>query len=363
MQRILGQESAIDLLQRALRGGRMHHGWIFSGPKGVGKFTTAIDLARILLDPLAAPDDRGMIGIDPAGETTRAIDAGTHPDLHVIRKEDALYSDNPDLRGRKLLNIPLDVLRERMLGGRTGDGRRHEAAAYRTAVRGAGKVFVIDEAELLEPIAQNAMLKTLEEPPPRTFIVLVTSRPERLLPTIRSRCHQARFDRLPPEAMRRWLESADLPDVDEAALRWIDRFCDGSPGMATLAAAYGFHRWQQQLEPLLADLERGRFPAAMAETLAALVEEFAAAWVRDHRNASKDSANKDGVRYVLGILAAHARSRLRTACGSGDDAATWARAIDLIRETEGLIERNVNVKLALADLVAQWSRTPAHAAT
>ena len=188
MHRILGQERAIDTLLTALGSGRVHHGWIFSGPLGVGKFTTAVEFARLLLDPHAAPNLAGEIEADPEGETSRLIDAGTHPDLHVIRKELALFSDNPQLRARKLSNIPIDVLRERMIGGKTSDDRPHVAVAYRKPAQGHGKVFIIDEAELIDVYGQNALLKTLEEPPPATYIFLITSRPERLLPTIRSRC-------------------------------------------------------------------------------------------------------------------------------------------------------------------------------
>src|SRR5262245_54578077 len=124
MTSILGQSRALEILQSALDSGRFHHGWIFSGPRGVGKFTTALEIAASLL------------GTEPN-------QIANHPDLHVIRKELALYSDDPEIRARKLMSIPLAVLREHMLGGKVGE-TIHDAAAYRTAVRGRGKVFIID---------------------------------------------------------------------------------------------------------------------------------------------------------------------------------------------------------------------------
>ena len=94
MDTILGQDRAVDILHAALRSERMHHAWIFSGPKGVGKLTCAVELARLLLDPDAGPDLSGRLSVDPEGKTSRLIAADSHPDLHVIRKELALFSDD-----------------------------------------------------------------------------------------------------------------------------------------------------------------------------------------------------------------------------------------------------------------------------
>ena len=368
MERILGQSRAVDQLRRALGAGRMHHAWIFSGPQGVGKCTTAIELARILLDPQAAPDLAGNIVADPDGAVSHLIDGGVHPDLHVVRKELALFSGNRDLRSRKLLNIPLDLLREQMLGGRTGDGERHAAAVYQSASRGHGKIFIIDEAELLEPVAQNALLKTLEEPPAQTYLFLVTSRPQRLLPTIMSRCHHVRFGRLDEEAMTRWFRQAGFERaIDDEERNWITRFAEGAPGIAVLAADYGFHGWEQTLAPMLRQLGAGEYPAELGETLAGLVEAFAQAWVKAHDNASKDAANKDGARHVLSLLGAHARRRIVQACETGDDATAWLDMIDRLRDAEAHLASNVNLKLVMENLAVQWgaeavSSLPPHVA-
>jgi len=389
MSRILGQERAIRILEDALRSGRFHHGWIFSGPRGVGKFTTALEVARVLLDqthPLAPGSAGGSEGGTPLigsmwkSDVQNRIDAGTHPDLHIIRKEMALYSDNRELRERKLLNIPLDLLRERLLGGRSGE-TVHEAAAYRTPAMGVGKAFIIDEAELLQPEAQNAMLKTLEEPPANTWIFLITSLPNRLLATIHSRCQQVRFERLDDRAMAEWWKSelardraapTDEPSsrkkkvvfdpkaVPPATVKWSIEFAGGAPGIALLAMEYGFHDWHKALEPMLHELDRGQFPTSMGELLGTIVEEFAQAWVARHGkdSTSKDAANKDGARHALSLLAAHARLRLKEAAGrpsQSEFAERWALSIDLLRECERQIESNVNQKLAMENLAAQWA--------
>ncbi len=369
----------MEILDAALASGRFHHGWIFSGPRGVGKFTAALEVARILLD-------RGQVGLagvptigeipDPDSAAQRLIDSGTHPDLHVIRKEMALYSENRELRERKLMNIPLDLLRERMLGGDSG-GTMHEAAAYRTPALGVGKVFIIDEAELLDRNTQNAMLKTLEEPPANTWIFLITAFPDRLLSTIHSRCQHVRFGRLDDRAMAQWWkhelakpqadhdsekgrrkkEVFDPSKVSADTVKWAIGSAEGSPGSALLAMEYGFHEWSRTLDPMLAEIDRGVFPAAMGETLGSFVEAFAGAWVKRHgeKETSKDAANKDGSRHVLTLLGAHARKRLAGCAGDAEQAERWAVAIDLLRECERQIESNVNQKLAMDNLVAQWT--------
>ena len=97
-----------------------------------------------------------------------------------------------------------------MIGGRTSDGKQHDSSAYKTPVSGDKKGFIIDEAELLDESGQNALLKTLEEPPLGTFIILVTSRDDALLQTIKSRCQLVYFSplsnqKLSPHAAEIWM--------------------------------------------------------------------------------------------------------------------------------------------------------------
>lgn len=366
---ILGQTRAMEILAAALQSGRFHHGWIFSGPRGVGKFTVAIEVARALLDP---ESDGTIPARNPNSVIQKLIDSHTHPDLHIIRKEMAAYSDSRELRERKQLNIPVNLLRERIIGGYSGEVY-HEAAAYRTSARGHGKVFIIDEAELLDETGQNAMLKTLEEPPIDTYFFLVTSQPDRLLATIRSRCQHVRFGRIDDDAMQQVLKrhGASLPDGEpeiqtlkskiqnpSPELHWAIQFAEGSPGIALLALQYNFHQCQTTLDPMLADLERGRFPTNMGDALAGFVEEFAKSWVANHgtKTTSKDAANKDGAKHVFALLSTHARRRLAHALADSAARETWLHAIDLLREAERQLHSNVNVKMLMENLVVQWTQ-------
>jgi DNA polymerase-3 subunit delta' len=361
---ILGQPRAVQAMGRALCSGRMHHAWIFHGPRGTGKFRAAEALARILLDPASTAEH--LRSLEPPRDTPvqRLIDAGTHPDLHVIRKELAAVSESRELRDRKQTNIPLDLLRERMLGGTSGDGRHHESAVFRTAALGHGKAFIVDEAELLDADAQNAMLKTLEEPPVGTVIVLVTQHEDRLLPTVRSRCQRVPFGPLAPEAMREWWgRSGHAPSPEDRA--FADEFAEGAPGMAELALRHGLRAWQEELAPMLAEAESGGFHPAMADRMAALADGFASGIVDADERASKDAANRLAVRLMSRLLGVRIRRALHDPAASPTTLARWLGASDALHEFEQHIERNVNLKLAFANLSAQWAQrtAPSHGST
>jgi DNA polymerase-3 subunit delta' len=151
----------------------------------VGKFTTALAFAAVILDPSSQPDLSGVIEPDPESASQQLLAAGTHPDLHIITKELAVVSRVDSVRDSKQRNIAKAVLEEFLL----------EPAARTGSMNGAlaSKVFIVDEAELIDGVGQNSLLKTLEEPAPGSVIILVTANEERLLPTIRSRCQRVGF--------------------------------------------------------------------------------------------------------------------------------------------------------------------------
>lgn len=355
MDRILGQPHAIRTLRSALDSGRVHHAWIFHGPRGVGKYTTARAFAAILLDPDARPDAEGHRGSDSPGRIAQLVERDAHPDLHIIRKELALFSSNSDVRNRKLSNIPVDVLREFMIGGFVGE-THFPSRAFATAQLGHGKVFIIEEAELLDTVGQNALLKTLEEPPPGTYIILLTTQESDLLPTIRSRCQRVAFVPLDPPAMREWFARADL-NVDAAQRAWLEQFADGAPGLVTLAVEDGLFEWWSTLTPLLRELDQGRFPSDAGETLAGLVDAYATAWVKKqkHENPSKDAANKSGAERVFMLLTFYARRGLHAALDRGEPPDHWLRVISVLRDAEQAIMHNVNLKMAFEALAARWA--------
>ncbi len=360
---ILGQGRALEQLRAMLASQRVHHGLIFHGPPGVGKFTTAVALAKTLLCKEPATTLTGEVMScgqcaacrlfrKPADKDNDENQTSpvAHPDLHVVTKELSRYSDDANVRQRKLTNIPVDVLREHLIG-----------PAFRSAQLGHGKVFIVDEAELMRREGQNALLKTLEEPPAGTVIILVTSSEDRLLPTIRSRCQRIAFVPLPTDLVESFVKK-HAPQLDDPARAWVARFADGSLGRAALALDHGLTAWADALLPMLKQAAAGKAAPAMGEEVAAKIDAFAEGWVKAHANASKEAANKLGAALMCVLFTIEARQKLAHAAAqlpvgdplAGDAALSpWLRVIDAAQAFERRLGSNVNVKLAAAGLAAE----------
>jgi len=350
---LFGQELATTQLAQAIGSGHMHHAWILHGPSGVGKCTAAMECARLLLDDETLEANIAAFKAPRDSRVAELIDLASHPDLHVIRKERADDSSIKEMRDRKQTNIPLDLLRELMIGGVVGDGKSFDSPVWRGAYLGHNKVFIIDEAELLDPYGQNALLKTLEEPPAGTYIFLVTTQEERLLPTIRSRCQRVAFRALDAAAMGAWF---DRFGVEDSSRPWLSEFSEGAPGTAELAMKHGLRAWSEELLPRFAMLEQGRFDGGLADRLAELVGEFADRVVKENAKASKEAANRQATRCALLTLASRSRAQIAAAAMRGDVQAVAEAAyrVELIVRLESEVRANVNLKHALANLVAQW---------
>ena len=361
MSAVLGQGRAIATLDATLTSGRLHHAWIFHGPAGVGKMTAALAFAAVLLDPSSEPDLAGLVRPDPQSRVQTLLRAGTHPDLHVVVKELARFSDDRQIRERKLRFIPLEVVREHLL----------EPAALGASMSGgrASKVFIVDEAHLLNAATQNALLKTLEEPAPGTVIILVTDAEERLLPTIRSRSQRVAFGSLDDGAMNGWASKrAELAGLDPDDAEWLRRYASGSPGRLLSTVEAGLVKWHRELSPLLDMADRGVLAPALGGTMAALVEARAQQLVEGDARASKDSANKTAVQEMLGLIADRCRASLRDASRSQDvpvveRALASLEAVDRARQQ---VLGSVQAKFALdylAAVLADLGSRSAEAAT
>lgn len=356
LRALLGQERAVATLNASLTSGRIHHAWIFHGPPGVGKFTGALAFAAVLLDPTAKAGKDGVFGVQQGSEVQQLLASGTHPDLHVITKELARFSSDPSVREGKQITIAKKVIDENLL----------EPAALAPAVANHGlasKVFIVDEAELLDRSptnapTQNAILKTLEEPPAGTVIILVTSSEDRLLPTIRSRSQRVPFGPLDDAAMKEWIASRPglFPDDVSASQRaWLTAFAVGSPGRLVEAIRSRLDRWHEALIPMLSDAAQGKFRVELGGTMAEFADGWAKAWVDANPYASKDAANKEGADRVLAMVAEHFRGVLRSrpagALASPRDNAL--RSIDLVTGAARELDSNVNLQLVMGNLAAQ----------
>lgn len=366
MDCILGQNRAIDELQAALRSGRLHHAWIFHGPVGVGKFTTALAYAQILLCHDHGTGTTSSVDLCQTCPSCNLFkknndgSASIHPDLHIITKELARYSDMRHIRERKLMNIPVEVLRTSLV-----------EPVYRAAGLRHNKVFIIDEAELLVSTGQNLLLKTLEEPPKGTHLILVTSSEDRLLPTIRSRCQQVGFLPLPNKVIADWL-GRQPKKLDEPAQHWLLQFAEGSLGRAKLAIEYDLFQWAEVVLPALDGMFNGRFDPDMGQQMSQRIDAFAKQWVDEHKNASKEAANKQAAALMWQIIGGEARQRLASLAASCDpsnlgasEAALqpWLGVIDALDLAQRNLDSNVNLGLTCDHLAMMINRTLSTATT
>ena len=235
-----GQAGAELAFLHAIERGRLHHAWLLAGAEGLGKATFAFRAARRLLG--AAPDpSRGPLGASPDDPVSRQVAARSHPDLMVLQRE------AEDGKPRK--SIPVDEARALP----EFFAKSPAAAPYRVAI--------IDAADDLNVNAANAVLKTLEEPPPRGVLLLVTHSPGGLLPTIRSRCRRLRFETPPREAAARWvMDHAQVGEHDAERLLTMAR---GAPARAWRLAEAGALDVDAQARELLRDLPRVNDSAAL----------------------------------------------------------------------------------------------------
>ncbi len=206
---LLGHEAAEAAVLEAWRAGRMHHAWLVAGPEGVGKATFAFRVARRLLAG-GAPSGLALPAADPV---FRRVASGTHADLLVVERE----WDDKKKRMRK--SIAVD------------DARLIPPFLHLTPAEGGWRVVIVDGAEDLNPNSANALLKVLEEPPPRALLMLVCSAPGRLLPTLRSRCRSLALGPVPDAAVDALL-SRFLPELGDAERATLVRLAEGSPGQA-----------------------------------------------------------------------------------------------------------------------------------
>jgi DNA polymerase-3 subunit delta' len=261
---IIGQEKAVNILLRTIQRGRISSSYLFAGESGIGKKFTAINFAKALncqsreqraesreihdnLGNLPSPpfSKEGMGGFEKGDHredinwstvtdccdecpSCKKIDAGIYPDFLFIEPESGL--------------IRIEEIRaiDDMLSLKPFEGR--------------WKVVIVDEAHTMNPYAANAFLKTLEEPPGDSLIILISSNPDRLPDTIRSRCSRLNFTPLSNKACRKVIETAisqktttKKPETDDSLLSTLVRLSMGRPGLAVSADLFEERTWFLEL--------------------------------------------------------------------------------------------------------------------
>jgi DNA polymerase-3 subunit delta' len=279
-QEIAGQERAVRLLRKALGRGTPHHAYLFAGPAGIGKELLARLFAQAANCEAAPPEQ-------PCGvcRACKAIAKGTHPDVQWVRPQSELVArgilSRADFETAPSRDIRVDEVRSL--------ARRLSLAA----ALGRRKVAILVPAEALNERSQNALLKTLEEPPAVTSFVLVTEQPDALLPTVLSRCAKVQLAPLPEPVLVSQLMARGVPEAE--ARRRAAR-AQGSLGHA--------------LEMDDEELER------RSDLLRSVEGALAAPDERDLLDLAESAAERDAARSVAGAVHAWTRDLLVAQAGS-----------------------------------------------
>jgi DNA polymerase-3 subunit delta' len=319
---LLGCEGAERAFLAALERGRIHHAWLLAGPRGVGKATFAFRAARRLLGAAPAAS-LGLLGASPEDPVCRRIVAGSHADLTVISR-------------------PYDEKRGRYKGEITVDEARKLAEAFTaTAGEGGWRVAIIDAADDLNVNATNAILKTLEEPPPRAVVFLVCHAPGRLPATVRSRCRRLVF--APPgEPIAAEVTKSLLGCSDEAAAA-AAKLAQGRPGEAVRLAAAGGADLALRLDRLFRSL-----PRLDAEEAHALADKLGGGFSDQARQEAEELRP-----YFFEALSAHALAQTR----AGGSAEAWGEAWDQVVElSRDLDELNLDGRLVVLEALGAAQR-------
>jgi DNA polymerase-3 subunit delta' len=264
-QRLVGHDDAEKTMLAAQQSGRLHHAWLLTGPRGIGKATLAWRFARFLL---CGQQQGGLFGDGPAdlevasdapGRTL--VDARSHPDLFHLRR-----SLNPDT-GRMRAEIAVD------------DVRGLGAFMHMTPAMGKWRVAIVDAADEMNRNSANAVLKVLEEPPPNAVLLIVAHAPGRLLPTIRSRCRRLALQPLAEETVVHLLGDY-APDTKPEERIALARLAEGSIGRALELSGAGSLELYREMVEVLATLPELDMPRlhAFAERFAKRGEEANADW-------------------------------------------------------------------------------------
>lgn len=331
---ILGHEALAERFRESLVAGRLSHAYLFVGPDGVGKELFALELTKALL----CAEDSGTA----CGEcrSCHKVAHGNHPDVTVVRRIEK------GAKGERRTRILIDQVREEI----------QDVISYKP-FEGRRKVFIVSHAEHLTEAAQNCLLKTLEEPPPNSLLLLVAARLEAFVDTVVSRCQVVRFRPLEAPLVERILTESH--GVAPEAARALACLSSGSPGRALLYAESGSY----EAATWLADEVAQGGPGGEFVLAAELIDRL-----KDTGARLEDT--REQLRTVLELLTLAWRDRLLADLGCGESQLTWGQAcpsvnrlldgvpagraqrlVEATLDARERIDRNANIKLLTEKLL------------
>jgi len=335
---IYGHDDVVEQFRRALARRRLASSFLFAGPAGIGKRSFAIKLAQALLCQRRAEE-----ALDPCAECSAClqVSAGSHPDLDLVAKpKDKSF-------------LPLELF----IGDK--EHRMRRGLCRNIALRplmGGRKIAIIDDADFLNAEGANCLLKTLEEPPPNSLLILISTSPARQLPTIRSRCQLVRFRPLSIDVVAKLLTRNELVEGPTEARR-LAEYSEGSLQQALELAdpelwTFRTRLYEQLAEPVLDSVSLSRMLAAFVD------EAGRQAPPRRQRLRQVVRFALEFYRHLLGALCGAGRAQdvelqraveRVTKSWPGDESAA-SQCLDRCLEAYEQIDRNVN----LATLLECW---------
>jgi len=207
---LIGHSKAEAQFAKQFSDNKLHHAWLIDGPSGIGKATLAYRMIRTVLG--GKPDTPGTLDVPNYDPIAQRVQSMGHGDFLLIRRP---YND----KTKKLrAEIPI------------AETRKISKFFARKPSEGGWRVCLIDSIDEMNRNATNAVLKTLEEPPEKALLILLSKAPGRLLPTIRSRCLDLSLRAVPENGLRQWLVGQS--DADEADVAAAVQLANGAPGKA-----------------------------------------------------------------------------------------------------------------------------------
>lgn len=348
---IFCQTKAVDTLTRAYACGRIPHAYIFEGIDGIGKYTTAAAWAKLLLCKSPAKND-------PCGKcpSCLALDADSHPDFHHVYKELIKFNSDSNKRKRQAIDLPVDVIRDFLV----------DKVQLKPSLS-ESKIFVVSEAEKLNTESQNLLLKTLEEPPNKSFIILLCTKLDNLLPTTKSRCQIVNFGPLDEEKIIEYLAEKN---VNKQEAKFWARLTGGSLGQSELLT---------QLEPSFYGIKKelvdrlSKFQIDDAVDFAQWINSSSSAmsesWQKLKPDTSKSDLTRQAKKAIVSIIISAFTDAMKLSFTGAEKItnsdqpgqikrlaesltpAACAGAIELCYETTRFIDASVNEKLVFEHLL------------
>jgi DNA polymerase-3 subunit delta' len=231
----------------AMASGRMPHAWMLTGPQGLGKAHFAHQVALTLLEWKPGAPAPLRLDLANGGPAARLIDADAHPEFHLLERPPAKLQ-LPRIKDLTRREWPKDLERAGAIG--VDQVRSIIAKMHLKSAISRFRVIIIDSIDDMGREPANALLKVLEEPPANTIFLCISHAPDRLLPTIRSRCRVARFAPLSAQQMQDFLLSA-MPETSAADRDALCLLAEGSPGRALAQSAHGYAELAELLRKII----------------------------------------------------------------------------------------------------------------